>query len=155
MKKGKNPPLKVVCENRKARFNYHIEEVLEAGLVLTGSEAKSLRAGRANINDAFVELRGGECYLKGAHISPYSHASQPSEPTRRRKLLLHAREIRRLTGKSQQKGYTIIPLRIYFKNSWAKAEIALAKGKKLFDKRETIKRREQKREMEKAIKRRH
>jgi len=147
------PHIKIVCQNKKARHDYHIIEVLEAGMVLVGTEVKSLREGRANLKDSYARIRDGELYLVQAHISPYSHASYDNhDPERVRKLLVHKRELKRLTGKTQEKGLTLVPLKIYFKDGKAKVELALASGKKSYDKRETLKRQTQKREMERAIK---
>ncbi len=147
--------IKIISRNRKAYFEYTIDATYEAGLVLKGTEVKSLRQGKANIDDAFARFQGGELYLYNAHISPYSHAGPESHlPERPRKLLLHRFEMRRLLGKLQERGYTLIPVRLYFKNEHAKVELALAKGKKMFDKRESIKRREQQREMDRARKQR-
>lgn len=147
--------IKVICRNRKAYFEYTIDALYEAGLVLQGTEVKSLRQGKASINDAHARFRDGDLYLYNANISPYDHAVQDSHaPTRPRKLLLHRGELRRLLGKVQERGYTLIPLRLYFKNEHAKIEIALARGKKKFDKRETIRHREEQREMDRAKKRR-
>ena len=148
--------IKLVCRNRKAYFEYHIDDLYEAGLVLKGTEVKSLRLGKANIQDSFARFRDGEIFLLNAHISPYPHAAgENHEPTRPRKLLLHRREMKRLLGKLTERGYTLIPLKLYFKNEHAKVELGLAKGKKKFDKRETIRRREEQRELERARKRRH
>ena len=135
---------KLVAENRKARFNYEIEEKLEAGIVLTGSEVKSLRAGKANIADAYATDEGGELYLINAHIADYAQAGRHGhEPTRRRKLLVHARESARLLGAIQRQGMTLVPLKLYFNaRGIAKLELGLGKGKKLHDKRETEKRRD-------------
>ena len=147
------PHIKIVCQNKKARHDYHIIEVLEVGMVLVGTEVKSLREGRANLKDSYARIRDGELYLVQAHISPYSHASYDNhDPERVRKLLVHKRELKRLTGKTQEKGLTLVPLKIYFKDGKAKVELALASGKKSYDKRETLKRQTQKREMERAIK---
>ncbi len=147
------PHIKIVCQNKKARHDYHIIEVLEAGMVLVGTEVKSLREGRANLKDSYARIRDGELYLVQAHITPYSHASYDNhDPERIRKLLVHKRELKRLTGKTQEKGLTLVPLKIYFKDGKAKIELALASGKKSYDKRETLKRQTQKREMERAIK---
>ena len=147
------PHIKIVCQNKKARHDYHIIEVLEAGMVLVGTEVKSLREGRANLKDSYARIRDGELYLMQAYISPYSHASHDNhDPERIRKLLVHQRELKRLTGKTQEKGLTLVPLKIYFKEGKAKIELALASGKKSYDKRETLKRQTQKREMERAIK---
>ena len=151
----KEDNLKIICRNRKAFFEYAIDALYEAGLVLKGTEVKALRQGKANINDAFARFKGGEVYLYNAHISPYSHAADDSHnPERPRKLLLHRWELRRLLGKTQERGYTLIPVRMYFRNEHAKVEIALARGKRKVDKRETIRRREEQREMERARKRR-
>jgi SsrA-binding protein len=147
------PHIKIVCQNKKARHDYHIIEVIEAGMVLVGTEVKSLREGRANLKDSYARIRNGELYLVQAHISPYSHAHYDNhDPERVRKLLVHKRELKRLTGKTQEKGLTLVPLKIYFKEGKAKVELALASGKKSYDKRETLKRKDQKREMERAIK---
>lgn len=145
--------MKVVCQNRKAYHDYHIEETLEAGIALTGTEVKSLREGRANLKDSHVLIQGGEAFLFNCHISPYSHGNiMNHDPLRTRKLLLHRNEIDNLTAKANIKGYTLIPLKIYFKGSFVKIEIGLAKGKRLFEKRESIKEREAKREIERAMK---
>jgi SsrA-binding protein len=149
------PHIKIVCQNKKARHDYHIIEVIEAGMVLLGTEVKSLREGRANLKDSYARIRDGELYLVQAHISPYSHASYDNhDPERVRKLLVHKQELKRLTGKTQEKGLTLVPLKIYFKDGKAKIELALASGKKSYDKRETLRRQTQKREMERAIKER-
>ena len=146
--------IKIVCQNRKARHLYHIEDTYEAGMVLMGPEAKSLRDGRANLTDGYVAIRNGEAWLHNVHISPWPFATNTAmpDPVRTRKLLLHKREIRKLQGKTQERGYTLIPLKIYFKKGKAKVEIGLAKGKKLWDKRETLKRRTMDREFEKKYK---
>ncbi len=145
---------KTIATNRKAYHNYHILDSLEAGLVLTGTEIKSIRAGRVSLGDAYVRPEGGELWLLNAHIARYEAGSYTSHtPTRPRKLLLHRKEIAHLTSQVQEKGLTLIPLKLYLKDSVAKVEIALAKGKKLYDKRETVTRREAKREMERAVKR--
>lgn len=145
---------KIICQNRKARHEYHIEDTIEAGLILLGPEVKSLRAGRANLTDAYAAFEKGELWLHNCHISPYPNAPKwmNLDPTRPRKLLLHARELKRLMGKTQERGYTLIPLSLYFRNGRAKAELALAKGKKLHDKRETVKAREIERELRKQYK---
>jgi SsrA-binding protein len=151
----KEDNLKIICRNRKALFEYAIDALYEAGLVLKGTEVKSLRQGKASINDAYARFKDGEVYLYNAHISPYSHAALDSHnPERPRKLLLHSWELRRLLGKTQERGFTLIPLRLYFRNEHAKVEIALARGKRKVDKRQTIRQREEKREMERARKRR-
>lgn len=147
--------MKVVCQNRKAYHDYSIEETLEAGIQLLGTEVKSLRDGKANLKDSYVLIKEPEVFLFNCHISPYSHGNILNhEPLRTRKLLLNRKEIERLRGKMQQKGYTLIPLKIYFKGPFAKVEIGLAKGKRQYEKRETIKEREAKRDIEKAMKRR-
>jgi SsrA-binding protein len=135
---------KLVAENRKARFNYEIEEKLEAGIALLGSEVKSLRTGKANIADAYASSEGGELYLINAHIAEYTQAGRANhDPTRRRKLLVHRREMGRLTGAIQREGMTLVPLRLYFNaRGIAKVQLGLAKGKKLHDKRETQKKRD-------------
>jgi SsrA-binding protein len=144
---------KVVCQNPKARRDFFLEEVYEAGIELKGSEVKSLREGKASIKESFALIRGGEVFLINSYIAPYGSANRFNhDPARDRKLLLHRREINRLIGKTQIRGYTLIPVRIYFKNGRAKVELALAKGKKLHDRREDIKRREAQREMDKVLK---
>lgn len=147
---------KVVATNRKAFHDYFIEEKFEAGVVLQGTEVKSLRDGRVNLQDSYASARNGEVFLYNCHISPYSHGNiMNHDPTRVRKLLLHKKEINKLMGKTQQKGLTLVPLRIYFsKRGHAKVELGLAKGKKLYDRRESIKSREAGREVERAIKER-
>jgi len=145
---------KTVATNRKALHDYHIHEKYEAGLVLTGTEVKSLRQGRVNLRDSYAIIKDGEAYLLNCHISPYSHGNiQNHDPLRTRKLLLHKKEIKRLWGRVSQEGYTLIPLRIYFKNGWAKVEIAVAKGKRKYEKRESIREREARREIERYTKR--
>ncbi len=144
---------KLVCLNKKARHNYFIEDTYEAGIALLGTEVKSLREGRANLGDSYGKIKNGEVFLVDAHISPYSYANRFNhDPLRPRKLLLHKREIRRLIGKVQEKGFTLIPLRLYFSNGRAKVELGLGKGKKLFDKRETLKRKTMERDMERGRK---
>jgi SsrA-binding protein len=143
----------VVCQNKKAHFNFEIVERFEAGMVLTGTEVKSLREGRANLKDSYARIKRGEVWLYDFHISPYPHAYYGNhEPERVRKLLLHNSEIRRLVGKTQEKGFSLVPLKVYFKNGKAKVELALARGKKLYDKRETLKRKEQQRDMDRIKK---
>ncbi|SMC27823.1 SsrA-binding protein [Desulfacinum hydrothermale DSM 13146] len=156
-KKNRNPDgIKIVCQNKKARHDFEIVETVEAGLVLQGTEVKSLREGRANLKDSYAKIRGGEVWLYDVHISPYPHASYNNhEPERTRKLLLHRREIRRLLGKTQEKGLTLVPLKIYFKRGKAKVELALARGKKAYDKRQRIKEKEEAREMDRLRKKYH
>ena len=144
---------KAICVNRRAWHDYFIDETFEAGMVLTGSEVKSLREGRANLKDSYARIAKGEAFLVNAHISPYPAANQFNhEPTRTRKLLLHKREIRRLTGRISERGLTLIPLRLYFKKGRVKAELGLARGKKLYDKRETMRKRAVQREVERSLK---
>lgn len=145
--------MKVLAQNRKARFEYEFLERLVAGIALTGSEVKSVREGRVNLQDGYVAFEGGEAFLVNVHIAPYANAGYAGhDPLRRRKLLLHRREIKRLFGKVQEKGLTLIPLAIGLEGNWIKVELALARGKKLHDKRETLKRRELAREAEAAMK---
>ncbi len=155
----KNPQaenIKVICKNRKAHFNFEIEDTFECGIVLLGSEVKSLRNGRANLSDSYGKVRNSEIFLVDAHISPYSQANRENhDPLRERKLLLHKREIKRLTGKVAERGFSLIPLKMYFKNGKVKLEMALARGKKTYDKRESIKKKEQRRELERLVKFRH
>jgi SsrA-binding protein len=147
---------KVVATNREAYHNYHIIETHECGIALTGTEVKSIREGRCNLKDSYGLIRQGEAWLLNAHISPYSHGNRENhDPTRTRKLLLHRTEINRLSGKVQEKGLTLVPTRMYFKNGRIKLELAVAKGKKLYDKRETERRREADREARAAIKERN
>jgi SsrA-binding protein len=144
---------KTAVTNRQARYNYLILESVEAGIELKGTEVKSLREGRASLTDSFARVDDGEVFLYNCHISPYEFGNIANvEPTRRRKLLLHKNQIVRLGGQISQKGMTLIPLKIYFKKGLAKVELALAKGKLLYDKRETIKRRESDRELRRALK---
>jgi SsrA-binding protein len=147
---------RTVATNRKARHDYFIDETYEAGLVLTGTEIKSVRAGRVNLRDSYVQVKNGELWMVDTHIAPYEQARQGGhDPKRLRKLLMHRREIDRLERKVQEKGYTIVPLRLYLKNNkWAKVEIALARGKRLYDKREAIRKREDRRKVERALARR-
>lgn len=148
--------VKVIATNRKARHQYQFHDSFEAGLVLQGSEIKSIRAGRVSLQEGFVTFEGGEAWLVNVHIAPYDPASlQNHEPRRRRKLLLHRREINRLRSRAQEKGYTIVPTKLYLKDGRAKIEIVLARGKKQYDKRQTIAERDSKRQMERAIKERY
>ncbi len=145
--------MKVICTNRKAYHDYHIEDKFEAGIVLSGTEVKSLREGRANLKDSFAKIKNCEIFLVNAHISPYSFGNIFNhEPKRERKLLLHRREINKLTGKVNERGYTLVPLSMYFnKQNRAKVELALVKGKTLYDKRESIKRKDEKRLAEREM----
>ena len=144
-----------IAENRKAFHDYHLLETFEAGLVLLGTEVKAIREGRVNLRDSFARLEDGEVFLYNVNISPYSHRGYADhEPLRRRKLLLHRDEIRKLIGKTVEKGMTLVPVRMYFKNGRVKVTVNLAKGKKEYDKRETIKQRETDRETRAAVKER-
>ncbi|MDE3090442.1 MAG: SsrA-binding protein SmpB [Chloroflexota bacterium] len=146
---------KVLASNRKAYHDYHIEETHEAGVVLTGTEIKSVRAGSVNLRDSYAQVRNGEMWLMNVHIAPYEPASrQNPDPYRDRKLLMHRKEILRLFGRVQEKGLTLIPLRMYLKKNKAKVEIGLARGKKQYDKREAIAKRDSAREIQRAVKER-
>lgn len=147
--------IKVVAENRKARHDYHIHETYEAGIVLTGTEVKSLRAGKANLKDSYARVDNGEMLLHNMHISPYDQGNRFNhEPLRARKLLLHRLEINKLIGKTQEKGYTLVPLKLYFTRGKAKVELAVATGKKNYDKRQDIAERDAKREIDRAFRER-
>jgi SsrA-binding protein len=146
-------PEQTVALNRKARHEYHVEETLEAGLVLTGTEIKSIRAGRANLAEAYARIERGEAWLIGAHIAPYEQASRFNhEPTRTRKLLLHRDQIAELVGKTQTRGYTLVPLRLYVRDGLAKVELGLARGRKAHDKRRVIAERDARRQLERETK---
>lgn len=146
---------KIVTINRKARKDYDILESLEAGVALQGTEVKSLREGSMNLKDSYARVQNGEAFLINAHISPYSHGNlQNHDPLRERKLLLHKSEIKRLTGKTEEKGLTLVPLRVYFLNGRVKIELALARGRRQHDKREAIKRRDAEREIRRELKNR-
>jgi SsrA-binding protein len=155
---GKPSPdgFELIADNRKARHDFFIEESLEAGLALTGTEVKSLRAHRANLRDSYARIKNGEAFLEGVHIGAYAPAGQFShKETRPRKLLMHRREIDKLWGRVREKGYSMVPLKIYFKSGRAKVEIGLAKGKHSYDKRDAIARRTSDREIERALKSRN
>ncbi|MCX5812570.1 MAG: SsrA-binding protein SmpB [Proteobacteria bacterium] len=145
--------MKTICTNRKAYHEFHIEDKFETGLVLTGTEVKSLREGKANLKDSFAKIRDGELFLVNAHISPYSCGNiYNHEPKRERKLLMHKRELSKLFGKVKERGFTLVPLSMYFNDrNMVKMEIALAKGKTLYDKRESIKRKDEKRVAEREL----
>ena len=144
--------VKTVATNRKARHDYHIEDTYEAGLVLTGTEIKSIRAGRVNLRDSYATLKEGELWLMNTHIAPYDQGSYTNhEPRRPRKLLMHRREINRIAGRIQEKGFTLVPLRLYLKNNLAKVELGLARGKKQYDKRATLREKETRREIDRAV----
>lgn len=143
----------MLCQNKKAFHEYRIEETFEAGMALVGTEVKSLRLGKGNLKDGYVQVEDEEAFLHNVHINPYPFGHQFNhDPERVRKLLLHKREIRRLSGKVKERGYTLVPLKIYLKKGKMKVEIGLAKGKTLYDKREDLKKRSADREMEKAMK---
>ncbi len=149
---SKTPNTKTIATNRRAGHDYTIVDTVEAGLVLRGSEVKSLRDGRANLKDGYGLIKDGEAWLVGVHIAPYSFAREGGhQPDRTRKLLLHKREIERLGAQIAEKGYTLIPMRMYFKEGRAKIELGLGKGKSRFDKRETLKRKQADREMQRAM----
>ncbi|MEA5596639.1 SsrA-binding protein SmpB [Rivularia sp. UHCC 0363] len=150
----KTQGFKIIADNRQARYLYEILETYEAGIQLTGTEVKSIRAGKTNLQDGYALIRDNEAWLLNVHISPYNFSGQyfNHEPRRSRKLLLHRDEIRKLIGKTEQQGLTLIPLKMYFKGGWVKISIALGKGKKLHDKRETIKKRQDQRDMQRAMK---
>lgn len=143
---------KPICQNKRARINYFIDETYEAGIALVGTEVKALRDGRANLKDSYALIKEGELFLYDVHISPYSHGNRENHnPLRIRKLLMHRQEIKRLYGKSQERGLTLIPLRMYFRNGKVKVEIGVGRGKKLYDKREDIKLKEDRRAMERGM----
>ena len=154
-KSDNNDSFKVVSDNRQARFRYEILETYEAGIELKGTEVKSIRDGKANLRDGYALIRGGEAWLLNVHISPYEQSSDyfNHDPRRTRRLLLHKKEIRKLIGKVEQEGLTLVPLKMYMKRGLVKITIALGKGKKLHDKRESLKERQDKREMARATKR--
>jgi SsrA-binding protein len=143
---------KLVAQNKKARYDYSIEDVFEAGMVLTGTEVKSLRAGRASLTDGYATLDDGEMWLRGVHIPEYTQGTWTNhEPRRARKLLLHKEELRRISAKVKESGVTLVPLKIYFQDSYAKVEIAVARGRRSYDKRQAIAERESKRETARAM----
>ena len=154
-KQDADPAVRVIAVNRRARHDYHLEDRTEAGLVLRGSEVKSLRAGSASLSDAYGMVEAGEGWLVNAHIAEYPWANRENHaPRRRRKLLLHARELRKIAVKLRERGYTFVPLRLYFRGAHVKVELALARGKREYDKRETIKRRDQDRDLHSQLGRR-
>ncbi|MBX6377686.1 MAG: SsrA-binding protein SmpB, partial [Clostridia bacterium] len=145
--------MRVIAENRKARHDYFVEETVEAGLVLTGTEIKSVRAGRVNLRDSHARIERGEVVLYGTHIAPYEHGNRYNhDPDRPRKLLLRRDQIARLAGAVRRRGYTLVPLRLYLRRGWAKVELALARGKKSYDKRQAIAEREARRQVDRALK---
>lgn len=152
-KKAEEKPIKVISDNRKARHEFEILERFECGIELTGTEVKSLRLGRATLQDAFARVEDGEAWLYNCNISPYDHGNRFNhEPTRKRRLLMHSREIFKLNQKIKEKGLTLIPLKLYFKRNWVKVDLALAKGKQLYDKRESISKRDSKRSLDRMAK---
>ncbi len=147
---------KIIATNRKAFHDYHIEDRYEAGISLVGTEVKSLREGRANLKESYIIIKNGEAFLLNCHISPYSHGNiQNHDPLRTRKLLLHKKEIEKLWGKTSQQGLTLVPLKLYFKHGKAKVEVGIAKGKRQYEKRASIKEKEARREIERHMKGRH
>ncbi len=153
---GAGDDIRPVARNRKAFHDYHIEETIEAGIKLTGTEAKSLRSGRASLRDSYAAVANGEAFLYNMHIAPYSHGNRFNhEPKRPRKLLLHRRQIDWLLGVTRQKGLTLVPLRVYFRSGWAKIELGVARGKKTYDKRRDIAEREADRRMRRAMSERY
>lgn len=145
--------IKLIANNKKAHFDYFIEQTYEAGISLHGTEVKSLRMGKCSVKEAFIRIENGEVFIYGMHISPYEKGNIfNKDPLRVKKLLLHKQEIRKLAGKISEKGYTLVPLQVYFKDGKAKVEIGLAKGKKLYDKRQDIAKKDQRREAEKELK---
>jgi SsrA-binding protein len=153
-KKGSSE--KIICQNKLARRNYFIDDTYETGIVLVGTEVKALREGRGNLKDSYAGVKNGEVFLYDMHISPYSHGNRYNhDPLRARKLLLHKREIGKLYSKSRERGLTLVPLKAYFKNGKVKIEIGVGKGKRLYDKREDMKRRDDRRDMERALREKH
>jgi SsrA-binding protein len=153
---GKKADGKVLAQNKKASHDYFIEDTYEAGMVLTGTEIKSLRMARANIGDAFATIRNGEIHVHNMHISPFDQGnrSNPEDPTRTRKLLMHKAQITKLLGQSKQEGYTIVPLKVYIRNGYAKLLLGLGKGKKQFDKRDSAAKKDAQRDIQRALKER-
>lgn len=152
----KDIPHKIICQNKTARLNYFIDDTYEAGIALVGTEVKALRDGKANLKDSYALVHNGEVFLYDMHIGPYTHGNRANHDNLRvRKLLLHKREIKRLYGKSQEKGLALIPLRLYFQSGKVKVEIGVGKGKKLYDKREDMKKKDDMRAMERGLRSRH
>lgn len=153
MVKSKDQFDKPLAQNRKASHDYFIEDTFEAGMVLTGTEIKSLRGGRANMGDAFATIRNGEIFLHNMHISPFEQGNRhnPTDPTRTRKLLMHKAQIRKLVGASKQEGYTIVPLKVYTRNGYAKCLLGLGRGKKNYDKRESAAKKDAERDIQRAL----
>ncbi len=152
----KNMSKKIIANNKKARFEYFIEEVFEAGIVLKGTEVKSIRRGKVSIKESYCLLKNGELFIFGMHISPYEHGNRYNvDPLRTRKLLLHKKQINKLIGATKEKGFTIVPLSLYLKDGLVKLEIALAKGKKIYDKRDSIAKKDAERRIRRAVKERY
>jgi SsrA-binding protein len=150
---AEKPAVKVVCDNRRARHEYEIIEVFQTGIDLVGTEVKSMRQGKANLQDAFARVEDGQLWLYNCHVSPYDFGNRFNhDPLRRRRLLMHRGEIRKLNSRVKEKGLTLIPLRLYFQRNWVKVDLALARGKHLYDKRETVTKRESKRQLERLLK---
>jgi len=151
--KGEKPTFKVIADNRRARHEYEIIEVFEAGIVLQGTEVKAMRQGRANLADSFARIDEGELWLYNCHISPYDHGNRFNhDPVRKRKLLMHRKQIIKLLSRIKEKGLTLVPLKLFFKGNLAKVDLALVRGKQLYDKREAIAKRDNKRQMERLLK---
>ena len=152
--KDAKPTLKIVSDNRRARHEFEILEVVEAGISLSGTEVKSLRQGKANLADAFARVEEDQMWLYNCHISPYDHGNRFNhDPIRKRRLLMHKKQIVKLKSRIQEKGLTLVPLKLFFKGNWAKVDLALARGKQLYDKRQSIAKRENQRQMERLVKR--
>jgi SsrA-binding protein len=148
------PKTRLISDNRKARHNFEILEVLEVGLALTGTEVKALRQGKANLQESFARIEDNEIWLYRCHISPYDFGNRFNhDPIRKRRLLMHRKQIDKLKAQTQEKGLTLVPLKLYFKGNWAKVDLALARGKQLYDKRQSISKRENQRQLERLIKR--
>jgi SsrA-binding protein len=146
------PTIKVIADNRRARHEYEILETFETGIQLAGTEVKSMRLGKANLQDAFARIEGGELWLYNCHISPYEFGNRFNhDPVRRRRLLMHRKQILRIHQQVKEKGLTLVPLKLYFKRNWVKVDLALAKGKQLYDKRETIAKRDSKRQLDRLV----
>jgi SsrA-binding protein len=147
------PAIKVIAENRRARHNYELLEFFEAGIELAGTEVKSMRQGKANLQDSFARIDNGELWLFNCHVSPYDHGNRFNhDPIRKRRLLMHRREISKIKARMQEKGLTLVPLKLFFKRNWVKVDLALARGKHLYDKRESIAKRETKRQLDRLVK---
>lgn len=147
------PAIKIISDNRRARHDYEVLEVFEAGIELLGTEVKSMRLGKANLQDSFARVDGGQLWLYNCHVSPYDFGNRFNhDPLRRRRLLMHRREIQKLKSRMQEKGLTLVPLKIYFKRNWVKVDLALARGKHLYDKREAITKRDSKRQLDRLAK---